>query len=500
MKHPYLVLAAIVLAVCGQIIFFKFTYLDDYTLIVQNGAVLGNASNLSKAFSEDFMKVVSGGYYYRPLATLSFMLNSVTTGQNPLFFRAADVLLHLLTVIVLYKLLISLTGKQAPAFLGALFFAIHPVVLQTIAWIPARNDTMAALFTLIAVYAFHKAWKTENIGWYFAHFTAMTLALLSKELGTVIPVICSALLFLVIRRFDKKKIAVFLAGWAALVVCWYFLRASFINESGQSLAEMLYSALSSFHAMMVYFGKIILPFNLSTHPVFADINIGYPMAAAAVFVLSFVFWGKKEWRLMAFGIFWFVVFLIPSLIRPNPGIDPELLEHRVYLPMIGIVIVLAELAIPRYLAIGAISIFALVNLTHARSYKDGLSYWSQAASSAPHSATAHRQLGVMQYLAGDTESAENEYQKAIALDFQQPIVHTNLGLLYQQQGKLKAAEVEFLSEIAVNPKYDQSYFNLGNLYYQQGELVKARLHWLKALEINPHNSAAQYNLNLTKRN
>src|SRR3989344_1243324 len=116
MKHPYLVLAAIVLAVCGQIIFFKFTYLDDYTLIVQNGAVLGNASNLSKAFSEDFMKVVSGGYYYRPLATLSFMLNSVTTGQNPLFFHAADVLLHLLTVIVLYKLLISLTGKQAPAF------------------------------------------------------------------------------------------------------------------------------------------------------------------------------------------------------------------------------------------------------------------------------------------------------------------------------------------------------------------------------------------------
>ncbi|OGE79261.1 MAG: hypothetical protein A2751_04700 [Candidatus Doudnabacteria bacterium RIFCSPHIGHO2_01_FULL_46_14] len=495
MKHPYLILTLIVLAVYGQIIFFDLTYLDDYTLIVANSEILGNPQNLIKGFGEDFLRVVSGGYYYRPLITFSFMLNALIAGTNPFVYHLTNVLLHLVTVLFLYKFLNEFSSKLT-ALLGAIFFAVHPALLQTIAWIPGRTDILPALFTLVSIWAFQKAWYGKSLAYIFLHFTFMALALLSKELGIFIPILCASYAFLIIKKWNWNRLAIFVSGWAGLIVLWFFARSDFISQSGGGFFEMLGSGLTGLYAGMIYYGKILLPFNLSTFPVLSDSTLVYGLVALVLLGTAMVVRQNKNYHEIIFGTFWFVLFLFPALVRPNPGADPELLEHRLYLPMIGIIIVLLQLAIPRLVAYSAIILLAILNIAHARNFADGFKYWSKAAQSSPHSAVAHRQLGVMLYLRGDKAAAQYEYEKAIELDFQQPVVHTNLGLVYQEHGKLKQAENEFLSEIKINPEYDQGYFNLGNLYYELGRFDLARLNWEKTLKINPGHQDARRNLHV----
>jgi tetratricopeptide (TPR) repeat protein len=507
MKRPYLWIVLVVLAVYGQVLFFKFTYLDDYTLIVQNSNLFIHPKNLLGVFTTDSIAAVTGGQYYRPIFAASFILNAVIAGKSPFLFHLTDLLLHLGVCLLLFRFLLNLTGLEHSALFGSLVFAVHPLLVQTVAWIPARTDSLAVLFILWYLISFDEALKTPAVKKnYFYSALAMALALASKETALMLPLISLLYAWLVSESTNKfKTLLRFVPIWAALIAAWFFGRSFALTQApGISLQAVFTSVYLSLAAVIQYLGKIFLPFDLSTYPVMADLRLTYGLLALLIIAFGILASKHKRYKVVLFGAAWFFVFLLLSLVRLNTLAYSEVLEHRAYLPFIGILILILEFdwfkkdwskSLSRFAAVCAVLVvLAVINIAHASSFSSGLKYWQQAVKTSPSSPFAHRQLGAMRDIAGDAQGAENEYKKVIAINPEKTLVYNNLGLLYAKSGRNKEAEIFYRWEIATNPDFDKAYMNLGNLYWQENHQDEASEYWQKTIELNPYFFQAYRNL------
>ena len=220
-----------------------------------------------------------------------------------------------------------------------------------------------------------------------------------------------------------------------------------------------------------------------------------------IIALLFIFFSRKNWRRAVFGLAWFFIFLLPTLFLQDKklGVDFNL-EHRIYLPLVGILILMTELTNLQKLnwhktkiklGAGIIIVFlAVLTLFHSLDFRNGLIFWQSAVRTSPDSALAQRNLGVMYYFNNQLKLAEKQYRASLLLDSGEAMAHNNLGLIYLKQGKFKQAKQEFITELAVNPGYDKALFNLGDLYYRAGNLVAAKSWWQKTLAANPNNGEA----------
>lgn len=507
MKRPYLWIIAAVAAVYGQVLFFQFTYLDDYTLLVQNSDLFIHPANLFRVFTTDFLSSVTGGEYYRPLLAASLIINGIIAGQSPFFFHLTDVLLHLGVVILLYKFLLRLTGSKSSALFGSLVFAVHPLLLQTVAWIPARNDSLAALFILWYLLVFDQALENPSVKKYYIYAAlAFALALASKEIAIIIPVLSVLYVLLAAKQAAKYKTLLrFVPIWAAVFGLWFLGRSIALTESSAiSFTTIFSSVYFSLPAVIVYLGKMVFPFGLSTYPTIADLRLAPGLAALAILGFGFLISKQKSTAVAAFGGAWFFAVLLLSLTRVNPTPYDEILEHRAYLPMIGVLIFVLQFdwfkgdwfkSRFKFAAASAvIAGLAVINVVHASAFRNGQNYWEQAAATSPSSPFAHRQLGAMRHQAGDLAVAEAEYKKVIFLNPEETLVYNNLGLLYATSGRAAEAEILYHWEIATNPDFDKTYMNLGNLYWEQGRREDAKWHWQKTIELNPYFFEAYRNL------
>ena len=507
MKRPYLWITLAVLAVYGQVLFFNYTYLDDYTLIVQNSEPFAHPGNLLHVFTRDFIAPVSGGEYYRPLLVASLIFNGIIAGQAPFFYHLTDVLIHLGVALLLYKFLFRVTGLESSALFGSLAFAVHPLLLQTVAWIPARNDSLAALFILWYVLALDQALKNPSEKKpYGLAALAMALALASKEIAIIIPLISGCYVWLVSKEDGKyKTLRRFIPIWIVLLGVWLAGRSVALAEASIINLQTIFSSVYfSFPAVISYLGKMLFPFDLSTYPTVSDLRLTFGLIALAVLGFVVLLSKQKRSRVAGFGAIWFLSFLVLSLVRVNLQPFAEILEHRAYLPFIGVLILVLELdwfktdwlksTYRLVFGFAVLAVLALGNLTHAASFRNGLAYWQQAARTSPGSPFAHRQLGAMRHKAGDIAGAEAEYKTVIAINPEGTDVYNNLGLLYYEVHRYNEAEMLFRKEISVNPNFDKAYMNLGNLYWDTSRKVAAEAAWKKTVALNPYFFQAYRNL------
>jgi hypothetical protein len=247
-------------------------------------------------------------------------------------------------------------------------------------------------------------------------------------------------------------------------------------------------------------GKIFFPFNLSVLPIIQDTTFIYGIITIILLILFIYFTKNKRWNFILFGFMWFLGFLLPAFIRPYPDIIADFLEHRLYVPIIGIFIVLLETDWVKkidfkkrshLLMVGSlILVFCVITLVHSRNFVDKLAFWENAVQTSPHHPLAHRNLGAMEYLNGDLVNAEKESKIALELNPNEQMAHNNLGLIYANENKFAEAEIEYKKELENNPYYDNAYYNLGLLYWQEKRPDEAITNWKKTLEINPNYNVA----------
>lgn len=489
-------------------LFFDFTYFDDNTLILDNILFLRDLGNIINVFQIDVFHLPQhSASYYRPLLTLSFMFDSFISNTSAWFYHVSNVLIHILSVSALFVLLHKLRYHKNIVIGSTLLFAVHPILTQAVAWIPGRNDSLAALFvftTFIFLINYLKDNKSRDL-FYYVFFTLC--ALFTKETAIIMGPILYAYIFLFepSKRFAKET-WVLAGGWVGSLLFWFVLRQVAIGgASGYTISTILQSGINNWPAVFLFIGKIILPINLSVLPIFADSNLG--IGVLVTFTLFFItlFSSTKNWKRIIFGYVWFLAFLLPSFIRPNPNVIADFLEHRAYLPLIGIIIVLAEVRVPfavfnntsvqKWICGIIAGLFILTTFVHSFSFANRLTFWEKAVATSPHSPLAHRNYGVMLYFEGRIDEAITQYNESLSINPLEEMVHNNLGVIYMNQKDFEKAKQEYMAELEHNPFYDNALFNLGFTYFQKGEFTEALNYWQQTIDANP-NYADAYNYTL----
>lgn len=491
-------------------IFFEFVYLDDNSLILDNIEFLKNWSNLPQAFLKDVFQADHGlAAYYRPLLTVSFMIDALFSGADPTAYHVSNILIHLTAAVLVWKALLKLGYERRISFLLATVFVVHPVLTQAVSWVAGRNDSLLTVFVLLSLINFLSYFERAKISSLMLSILFFFLALFTKESAIFLPFFF--LLYLWMRKkLSWRQIMVWTVSWLAVFSCWFYLRslAFAANPMPFSLRDIFWSVLKNFPASIQLLGKVFFPFNLSVLPNIPDTTFIWGFLALAILVVILIneyFLGSFSRRrslLFFFGICWFLVFLIPSFIRPNPDVIADFIEHRLYLPIFGLLIVAAEsdvlLSLGRagnriYIFTFCLLILALgtINFFHQNNFADRMAFWINASENSPSSPLAQRNLGAMYHLEKKFDLAEKYYKKAIELNDLEPMVHGNLGLIYANRGSFGPAEREYLKELSFNPDYDNAHFNLGLLYYMMSKNDLAEKHLRKTLEINPDYAAAK---------
>ncbi|MGA2506275.1 MAG: tetratricopeptide repeat protein [Chitinispirillaceae bacterium] len=524
---PYIFFCAAVVFVYCRLLFFGYTYLDDNIFILDGNWFLRNPANIGKVFlTEVFHFQHAAAAYYRPLLTLSFMLDAQLGGISPVIYHLTNMLLHGAAVCLLFAFLKTFGVRAPAAFALSLIFAVHPVLAQAIAWIPGRNDSLLAVFVLSAAMMFLRYWENGKFRYLLLHSLFFACGLFTKESMAFFPFLCGlwALLTVIFtgpaspRSFLQRLLgkmpclAGLFAAWMLPGVLWFSLRTiALANPVHYPLEDAVKSLLNNSPALLMYCGKILFPFNLSVLPILRDSTLAYGIAAIVLLSAAVIVYAVRFRKgnskaplpqeqipfeaLLLFGFIWFLLFLVPSFIQPNAHYPADFLEHRTYIPLIGLLLAAGRTPFINSINFSKVSswifagciVFLFVHITtrHIGVFNDRISFWKNAVAHSPHHPLAHKNLGVMYYLDGKMDLAEKEYAAALELYPQETMVHNNLGVIYKVRKDYLKAEEEFKKELEINPNYDNALFNWGVLCYEAGNKKEAETLWLKTLQVNP---------------
>jgi tetratricopeptide (TPR) repeat protein len=499
-------LALAPLALYARVATFDFVQADDTDLIRGNISFLQNLGNVPEAFERSYFEVAGERAdrkpYYRPLVVVSFMLNAQTGGAAPRVYYLTNVLIHAGAVLLLFALLRTLgSGDRGdtPALLLALLFAVHPANVQAVAWIPGRNDTLMAALALVSLIALGRYLWTRSPWWASLHVAAFAGALFTKEsaLALIAIFVLSAALWRA-RARGRRASRAFLVADLVVIVVWYVLRRAALagGVAGPSAREAMTTIAANAPDLLLYAGKIVLPLHLSVMPGLTPLDAALGVASLALLSWLLARFGAR-WRWLVAS--WIVLFLAPALLIP--GLPAY--EHRLYLPLMGVVLGLSQLhiwSIPdrRRLAaaaVGAISVmFAALSFAHMDVFRDRYTYWSSATTGTPYAGLAHVNLGQISESDGDLARAADHYRQALAVDPATPGAHNNLGVLAARRGQLDEAKREFEREVELHPANADAHFNLGLVYQRLGRLDAAAPWWERTLAVDPGHRAAHQEL------
>jgi tetratricopeptide (TPR) repeat protein len=503
--RPYFIIFIFGFLLYGQTLFFNFTYFDDNALILEQAEVLSSFKNVGAVFSSDAF-FSDDKFYYRPLFNLSLMLDNHWGGIMPFAYHFSNILFHLLAAMLIFYIIYRLSRRRELSFFLSLIFLVHPALVQAVAWLPGRNDSLLAVFILNSFIFFLNFLDKPRLSSYIFHILFFLLALLVKETAIVLPLLMIFYVYFIsagaLAKTDKLLL---LPGYGLALFIWLVMRS--LALSGASSANYLEAALNSIYnlpAILIYLGKILFPFNLSVVPVMADSSLFFGIASLILIIFSCFRSRSQNKQWLIFCGLWFLLFLSTSFLSFDKV--PYFLEHRLYLPLIGFLFFLIGFERVRnfdfkkrnskVIVLSILLLFSLITVFQSRHFSDRLTFWQTAAKDSPHSPLARRNLGAMYYLDGDYQKAEREYSAALAINAAEPMVNNNLGLIYMNQGNFWQAEIKFRKELAINPYYDKALFNLGNLYYQEGKFLEARELWQETLRVNPAAIQAQEGLNV----
>ncbi|MES1209938.1 MAG: hypothetical protein ABUS79_28715, partial [Pseudomonadota bacterium] len=502
-------IVALVFVVYGHTATFVFAYLDDDILIADNQDLLSRPGSLWTAFARPYFPQARRDHtYYRPIVNASFAADARWAGADPRGYHVTNVLLHAAVAALLFLLLRRLGYRDGVAFFGGLLFAVHPALTETVAWIPGRNDSLLALLGILAwLWLSRSASVAAKIG----HLVALLGALLTKETAFILP----AVYLMYLRAWERQPwrqilrpwllggwVAVFTIALAARAVVVASVAAAtatahtgFAGAGGLSLMRAIDTGLP---LVLGGLGKLLLPVHLSVLAIPEDTPL-WPGAIAAAAMVALA-WaaprrlpGARRARLL-FGAACMFAFLLPGL----PASNLLILENRLYLPAVGIVVMLCELAgaltwpaRAKFAVAGAlIALGAGTTVAYAANFRDRLIFAEAAVRQSPHSSLAHRNLGVTYQLSGHVDDARREYQAALAEDAGEPVAHNNLGVLFMAERRLPEAELELREELRLNPTYVPAHRNLAKVLRALGRDDEARLHWQATLKGNPGDADA----------
>ncbi|MEI6681693.1 MAG: tetratricopeptide repeat protein [Bacteroidota bacterium] len=504
-KNREVILLAVVVLVTLftylPILHHRFTNWDDNDYVTENSFIRTlSAANLEHVFTKPV------ALNYHPLTIISLAVNYRLSGTNPLSYFLVNLLLHLLnTVLVYYFSLLVLDRNKALALFVAAIFAVHPMHVESVAWISERKDVLYTLFFIAAMIAWVFFIAKGRWPWYLCSFVLFGFAALSKPSSVVFPMILFAIDYVSKRKSSLRLVVEKIPFLAVSVVIGM---ATLHAQLGKSVVDIRYFNLAqqllfASYGFFFYIWKLIIPTGLSAlHPVPAfntslDLPLIYYIAPVInLLIIGFAWFSLKYTRLLVFGLVFYLLNIVLTLQVVQVG-SAVVAERYTYIAYLGLLVGLAWLIkevasrfkIPVRLIYTAMGLFFVVCTALAMQrvpvWENSESLWSDVLSRYPESATAYNNRGY--YFA-----EEKQYDKALpdftrAIELRPAFVDAlnNRATLYRLENLHRLAVADYTKALVLDSNYIKALSGRGSAYAALGVLDSALGDFNMAIRLNP---------------
>lgn len=501
-----LALAAMTMAVFGRTLTFPFVNYDDGDYVYNNDLVRQGLAlkAVSLAFSRPECSL------YHPLTMLSLMADEQWHGPQAGWFHLTNLLLHTASVVLLFLVLRRMTGAMWPSAFAAALFAIHPLRVESVAWVAERKDVLSGFFFMLTLLAYSHYARQPRLARYLMVTGAFIPALLSKPTVVTLPFVLLLLDFWPLRRTESRaRLVMEKIPWlglsaAACAATVLSAQKDIAARTGVSLAAHATNAVVSY---VVYLRQMFLPVNLAVfYPQRPGEYSAWVIAGALLLLLAVTVaalaWRKSQPWLVV-GWFWYLGMLFPMIGLVQAGAFAHA-DRMTYLPQIGLYFAITWMA-ARWAAqralLGLLAAFILAACTwcawkQTAIWQNSQTLWEHTLACTSNNYVAQCNLGNTLRDQGRLDDAIERYQNALAINGAYAPAHYNLANALYDQGHLDEAMARYREALALDPDYADAHYNLGTTYYRAGRLNEAMTEFQRVLQLRPRDEAAENNLGI----
>jgi tetratricopeptide (TPR) repeat protein len=533
-------LAVIVWIAFGQALRHEFVGYDDHRYVLQNPRVT-NGLTLG-GIQWAFTHVHASNWH--PLTTISHMLDCQLYGLQPWGHHLTNILLQAAAAVLLFLALRNLTGDPWPSLFVAAIFAVHPLRVESVAWVSERKDVLSGVFFMLVLWAYarYARGNARSSFWYITVAVLFALGLMCKPTLVTLPFVLLLLDYWPLGRTQRsssgargitaskwqqrrdtwprlviEKLPLFVLSAASCAATVVAQKQALDLSLKPPLAERVGNALVSY---AMYLGQMIWPSRLAVLYPYPEGNLKVPQVILALLLLliisaAFFLW-RRKYPFLLIGWLWYLGMLVPMIGIVQVGSQVRA-DRYTYLPQIGLYLLVAWGATElfhrwrRTREILAITAVLIIMALTTRSYlqtsywRDTETLWKHAIASTSNNYIAHTNLAETLSQSGRFAEAIAECEKALKIKPDLAAAHNNLGSALQQNtqsgdgargqdGAVDEAIEHFRKALQIKPDFTQARSNLGNTLLQKGQVDEAIAQFQKTLEMEPNYAEGEFSL------
>jgi Flp pilus assembly protein TadD len=505
-----------------------FVNLDDDRFVTANPNIRGGLTwrSVHWALTADLTHDDPNADYWRPLSYLSHALDIELFGLQPAGHHLVNVGIHAAAAVALFLVLQSMTNAPWRCAFVAALFALHPLRVESVAWVTERKDVLCGLFFLLTLGAYTRyARRQFSRPRYLTVFFLFALALLSKSMAMTLafvlllldfwplgrtrwvpPVVDGTNVTLSTGQLLKEKLPLFALATASSAVTFLGLR----TRSRMALVQVplgtrIANALLSY---VGYIGKMVWPTRLAIwYPLHPELSAATVMVAGIglLWATIAVIRGARHRPWLVTGWFWYLGMLVP-VIGVFQGLGEAMADRFTYLPSVGLTIMLCWSVPSRAMerrnsrvitcvaAAVVLAICAALSMVQVGYWKDSETLFQHALDVTQDNWLAHNNLAIALMRSSRVPEAIEQLEQALQIkpDFAEG--HFNLGIALERAGRMEAAIGQYEQALRINTDYVEAHNNLGIALVRSGRLSEAIGHFQYALRIEPNFAEGHYNL------
>jgi tetratricopeptide (TPR) repeat protein len=510
-----------------QIVNFNFVGYDDELYVTKN-------TNVQKGLTSESLKWAFTTFHsanWHPLTWISHMSDYELYGLNPQGHHWTNVEFHILNTLLLFFIIFKTTGALWRSVFVAALFALHPLHVESVAWVSERKDLLSTFFGMLTILAYCRYVKKHSIISYLLTVLFLSMGLMAKPMLVTFPFVLLLLDYWPLKRVRFENIGPSQAG--GKIFCYFKGSDRLILEKIPFLVLAIFSCILTFlaqnsegavkslevlplksrvaNALFSYIGyvfKAIWPSKLAVfYPYPENILSEWKIIGAGLLISVTIFLSirtVRKYPYIGVGLFMYLGTLVPVIGLVQVG-DQAMADRYTYIPLIGIFIIVAW-GVPdlfkqwdyRNFFLGSFGGIILVTLSIISFYqlmhwKNGITLFDHTIQISENNFIAQNNLGTA-LASVDPDNAIFHYKEALRIKPDYAVAFYNLGTVFKNRGNTDDSIFNYLEALRIDPDYLEAHINLGTVLFSIGNYEEAVLHFKKALKIDPRKTAVRMKL------
>ena len=535
---PHDVLICLYLVIAMMVVYWQvrnhgFVSFDDGMYVYNNLKVKAGLTYKSIKWAFSFTDIA----YWHPLTWLSHMIDCQLYGLNAGMHHMTNLILHILNSLLLFLVFKQMTGALWQSAFVATLFALHPINVESVAWVAERKNVLSTFFWMLTMLAYVHYSRRKGLWRYLLTLFMFLLGLMCKPILVTLPFVLLLLDYWPLGRIqfrqgkidsngikDESKKFDFQGSPSLLLVLEkipFFILSAFsvylsILSAKQhgiiastDLTPITLRIANALVSYLVYIGKLIWPQNLAVfypypRQIPMALSAGSGLALLSISFLMICAFRKKPY--LGVGWLWYIGTLLPNIGLIQAGLWPAMADRWAYVPFIGIFIIIAW-GVPElttkwrlkksHIATAAVTILIILmarTWLQVHHWADNFTLYEHAIDATVDNQVAHNNLGAALYLKGSVNEATIHFIEALRIMPHYNEAHRNLRVSLGANDSIDRAVEKLEKLIRIYPENSGLYYNSGVMYIQKGELDKAIEQYKKALSYHKKFPQAQFDL------